>query len=55
MDDRPEHREMPNHWEITPEDALLLAAFDQRLQLVEHGAVTPVKFLRREPGDVERE
>ena len=55
VNDRSEHRELPDDREITPEDALLLAAFDQGLQLVEHRAVTPVKFFRRESGDVERE
>ena len=34
---------------------VLLAAFDQWFQLVEHRAVTPVKFFRRESGHVERE
>jgi hypothetical protein len=38
---------MPDDREITPKDALLLAALYQSLQLVEHRAVTPVKLLRR--------
>src|SRR5919106_1621091 len=53
--DRSDDREVPGDGEIAPEDALFLAAFDQRLYLVEHGDVTPVEFLHREPGGVERE
>jgi uncharacterized protein DUF6544 len=53
--DRSHHREVPGDGEIAPEDALFLAAFDERLYLVEHGDVTAVEFLRREPGGVERE
>jgi hypothetical protein len=55
MDDRSKDGKMPDDRKITPERALLLAAFDQWLQLVEHRAVTPVKLLRREPTHVERE
>src|SRR5215210_5543745 len=53
VNDRADHREVPGDGEIAPEDALLLPALDQRLQLVEHGDVTPVELLRREPGSVE--
>ena len=55
VDDRPDHREEPGDGEIAPEDALLLAALDQRLELVEHGDVAAVELLRREPCRVERE
>ena len=55
VNDRSDDREVPGDREIAPEDALPLAAFDQRLYLVEHGDVTPVELLRREPGGVERE
>ena len=55
MDDRADDCEVPADREITPEDALFLAALDQGLELVEHGDVAPVELLRREPGSVERE
>src|SRR5215204_2683455 len=42
MHDRAGHGEQPGNGEIAPEDALLLAALDQGLQLVEHRNVTPV-------------
>ena len=55
VNDRSDYREVPGDREIAPEDALPLAAFDQGLELVEHGDVAPVELLRREPGGVERE
>jgi hypothetical protein len=55
VNDRADHRELPGDGEIAPEDTLFLAAFDQGLELVEHGEVAPVELLRREPGGVEGE
>src|SRR5439155_17872520 len=50
--DRSDYCEVPGDGEIAPEDALFLAAFDQRLYLLEHGDVTPMEPLGREPGGV---
>jgi hypothetical protein len=44
--DRSAYCEVPGDGEIAPEDALFLAAFDQRLYLVEHRDVTPCKGAR---------
>lgn len=46
---------MPRDREITPEDALLLASFDQWRELRGHGEVTATELLRREPARVDRE
>ena len=45
VDDCSDHREVPGDGEIAPKDALFLAAFDQRLELVEHGDMTSVELL----------
>src|SRR5829696_1059514 len=55
VDDGADHREVPRDGQIPPEDALFLATLDQGLELVEHGEMTAVELLGREPGGVERE
>ena len=55
MDDRAEDGDQPGGGDVASEDAFRLASFEERDELRGHREVSAAQFLRREPGDVDRE